>query len=665
MLSEHFKGVFSYATMGILIADARGRIVAVNPFALKEFGYTENELVGQPVEMLVPDRHKEKHITHHQKFVEHQKARLMGTDLELFALRKDGTEIPVEISLGSYQSNNEVFVVAFVNNISARKNAAAKIKLLQNNLEETVVQRTRDLQEALQKLEISEKELQRSVAFQKALLQNAGAIIISVNAEGIIQTFNPQAEKELGYRAEDVIGRHTPLIFNDPAEVSSMANELSLELHKNILPGMEVFLAKSKLGLHSEMECTCIRKDGSRFPILLNVTALKDAQDTVTGFIGISVNISERKRIERELKGVKQLFFQLLKNYPDGTISIIDKNFNFVYTGGELHTLLGADPDKLIGNRIFPKFPEELRRIILKMLGNVFKQKSVYAGFELPSPLTGNSYVMDAFPLVEEDGAVDNAGVIIRNISELIKAKDDLQKALENEKELSELKSRFVSMASHEFRTPLSTVLSSAYLIGKYSQTEDQPKRERHLQHIISSVNMLTDILNDFLSVGKIEEGKIQVRPALINVKEQVEELAGELKNIMKKEQTINCRHDGNEEVVMMDKSLLKHIVMNLVSNASKFSPDGSTVEIKTTVGNGHFVLSVKDYGIGISKEDQKHLMERFFRGANAGNIQGTGLGLHIIAKYAELMNGTVQYKSELDKGTEFIITFNTKNGIK
>lgn len=299
------------------------------------------------------------------------------------------------------------------------------------------------------------------------------------------------------------------------------------------------------------------------------------------------------------------------------------------------------------------------------MLGNVFKQKSVYAGFELPSPLTGNSYVMDAFPLVEEDGAVNNAGVIIRNISELIKAKDDLQKALENEKELSELKSRFVSMASHEFRTPLSTVLSSAYLIGKYSQTEDQPKRERHLQHIISSVNMLTDILNDFLSVGKIEEGKIQVRPALINVKEQVEELAGELKNIMKKEQTINCRHDGNEEVVMMDKSLLKHIVMNLVSNASKFSPDGSTVEIKTTVGNGYFVLSVKDYGIGISKEDQKHLMERFFRGANAGNIQGTGLGLHIIAKYAELMNGTVQYKSELDKGTEFIITFNTKNGIK
>jgi len=129
---------------------------------------------------------------------------------------------------------------------------------------------------------------------------------------------------------------------------------------------------------------------------------------------------------------------------------------------------------------------------------------------------------------------------------------------------------------------------------------------------------------------------------------------------VMKKQQTISYSHEGGEEVVL-DKSLLKHIVMNLVSNASKFSSEGSPVEIKTTGRDNHIVLSVKDYGIGISKEDQKHLMERFFRGANAGNIQGTGLGLHIVAKYAELMGGKVQYKSELEKGTEFTITFIAK----
>ncbi len=235
-----------------------------------------------------------------------------------------------------------------------------------------------------------------------------------------------------------------------------------------------------------------------------------------------------------------------------------------------------------------------------------------------------------------------------------------LEIAIEKEKDLGELKSRFVSMASHEFRTPLSTVLSSAYLIEKYITTDEQPKREKHLQRIISSVNMLTDILNDFLSLGKIEAGKIQVKLSRFNIKKLITSIAGEIKNMVKKNQKIRYHHQGSTDV-LLDASLLKHIIMNLVSNASKFSPEESDIEINTIYQNQHIVLSVKDHGIGISKEDQKHLMERFFRGANAGNIQGTGLGLHIVSKYAQLMNGTVQCKSELEKGTEFVITFNMK----
>lgn len=217
-------------------------------------------------------------------------------------------------------------------------------------------------------------------------------------------------------------------------------------------------------------------------------------------------------------------------------------------------------------------------------------------------------------------------------------------------------------MASHEFRTPLSTVLSSSYLIQKYASEEDQPKRERHLQRIISSVNMLTDILNDFLSLGKIEEGKIQVRLSEINIEELIRSIINEIKNNLKKQQTIEYKHEGKTNV-FIDSSLLKHIVLNLVSNASKFSSETSPIEVKTTVDESKLILSVKDFGMGISKEDQKHLMERFFRGANALNIQGTGLGLHIISKYAELMHGTVKCKSELEKGTEFIITFKLKQG--
>jgi signal transduction histidine kinase len=242
---------------------------------------------------------------------------------------------------------------------------------------------------------------------------------------------------------------------------------------------------------------------------------------------------------------------------------------------------------------------------------------------------------------------------------ELEKSREDLAKLLEKEKELSELKSRFVSMASHEFRTPLSTVLSSSYLIEKYVTTEDQHKREKHLQRIVSSVNMLTDILNDFLSVGKIEEGKIQVRLSEFNIEQCIKAIIDEIKHNLKKDQIIKYFHTGIASVVM-DASLLKYIIMNLVSNASKFSDEGKPIEITTNTNKkNQLILSIKDMGLGISKDDQKHLMERFFRGANASNIQGTGLGLHIVSKYAELLNGEVKCKSELEKGTTFTITFN------
>jgi PAS domain S-box-containing protein len=390
---QRFEALFNHASIGIVVINNNGIIQSVNPFALKLFGYAIKEIMGKTIEVLIPQRYHHKHIHHLNAYTQHPKSRPMGVGMDLFAVKKDGTEFPVEVSLGNYETKNEVNVIAFISDISVRKKAEAEIEKLNDELETTVEQRTRELTDTMH---------------------------------------------------------------------------------------------------------------------------------------------------------------------------------------------------------------------------------------------------------------------------QLAQSKEELSRLLEKEKELSELKSRFVSMASHEFRTPLSTVLSSSYLIEKYLTADDQPKREKHLQRIVSSVNMLTDILNDFLSLGKIEEGKIQVRFTEFNLEEVIIAIAGEIKNNLKKNQKIRYHHDG-KTIVLMDASLLKHIIMNLVSNASKFSDDGRPVEIKTTVTKNQVILSVKDNGIGISKEDQKHLMERFFRGTNAGNIQGTGLGLHIVSKYAELMNGAVECKSELEKGTEFIITFNRK----
>jgi len=361
---------------------------------------------------------------------------------------------------------------------------------------------------------------------------------------------------------------------------------------------------------------------------------------------------------KKKFPNIDKLFLQLLNNYPDGSISIIDKNFNVIYTGGELYQRLQKDPVSWSGKNIVSMFPSTLQKRIQSELSQVFFGKIV-SDLELRDCCVAeHSYTMDAFPLVEDDKSVKRAGIIIRNITRLKQAEEGFRMALEKEKELGELKSRFVSMASHEFRTPLSTILTSAYLLSKYITTEEQPKRDKHLERIISSVNTLTDILNDFLSLGKMEEGKIFARPVSFNVCELVTGIVNEMAPIEKKGQTIQYQHKG-EEMVILDKGLLKQIVLNLLSNAIKFSSDETQIEVKTVHHADALELKVKDYGMGISKGDQKHLFERFFRGANAMNIQGTGLGLHIVARYAELMNGNVTCKSELEKGSEFIVTLN------
>ncbi|MEO6830616.1 MAG: PAS domain-containing sensor histidine kinase [Chitinophagaceae bacterium] len=232
-----------------------------------------------------------------------------------------------------------------------------------------------------------------------------------------------------------------------------------------------------------------------------------------------------------------------------------------------------------------------------------------------------------------------------------------LEAALEKEKELGELKSRFVSMASHQFRTPLSTVLSSAYLLGQYKETNEQPKRDRHIDRIISSVNLLTDILNDFLSLGKIEEGKIQVRFCEIELNTFIESVLVEMRSIAKLGQEIVYENNGRAKL-NLDTNLLKQILQNLVGNAIKFSPEKSVIFVKSTMANKQLEISIADKGMGISVEDKRQLFQRFFRATNANNIQGTGLGLHIVAKYAELMNGSIQCESELGKGSTFTLKF-------
>jgi PAS domain S-box-containing protein len=648
-LAHHFEALFHNAVTAILVTNQKGKIITANPYACKEFGYTKKELTGNAIELLIPSRFRKAHVQHHHNYLSNPVSKKMMKGKEMMAIKKNGKEIPVEITLSAYKYNQEQFVIAFINNVSERKKNEQQIQHLTNELQNKVQQRTKDLEQTVQ-------ELEQSHAFQEALVAHAGAMIITTDKKGIIQSFNPAAEKHLGYKAEEIIGKYTPALFHIPEEVAYKAKTISKEVGRKLKPGFETFVARAAEDKMIETEWLHRKKDGTIFPVSLIVTAIKDSNQKITGYIGIVVDISDRKKAEAEASSIRKLLNDVFTKYPDGSIAVLDNEFRYVYAGGELLKTLQLPMNNLTGQRFLPLLNDMQWHYVKEQLEKVIDGKHL-TGVEVPELKKGLQLTMDAFPLHQPDERIENIVVIIQNVSELKRIEEELKKALQKEKELGELKSRFVSMASHEFRTPLSTILSSANLLERYTAAEDQPKRNKHIQYIISSVGMLTDTLNDFLSVGKIEEGKITIKLLDTDICKLIETVVDEMTPLLKNGQSIKSVHSG-KAVITIDSSLLRHIVMNLLSNASKFSNEGNAVEISTSVKAHQFILKIKDCGIGISREDQKHLMERFFRGTNASNIQGTGLGLHIVARYATLLNGTITWKSELEKGSEFIVKF-------
>jgi signal transduction histidine kinase len=213
-------------------------------------------------------------------------------------------------------------------------------------------------------------------------------------------------------------------------------------------------------------------------------------------------------------------------------------------------------------------------------------------------------------------------------------------------------------MASHEFRTPLSAILSSISLIDHYMSEEQTAKRTKHIERIKSSVRNLTNILDDFLSLEKLEEGRVDIHIADFDLSDLVQDVIEEVEGMSKKkEQKIHFAFSG-EMQVRQDKKILRNVLLNLLSNAIKYSPEGKQIAVTAEVSSGRGQISVQDEGIGIPAEAQKHLFSKFYRANNAVNIQGTGLGLHIVKRYLDLVKGTISFTSIENKGTTFTISF-------
>lgn len=398
---ETLNSLFDYATEGIIIADPHGVITLANPATERMFGYDRGELIGKKIEVLLPKRYHDKHVGYRESYVKKSEPRAMGHGRDLYGLRKDGTEIMVEVSLSPFETQEGKYVMSFM------------------------------------------------------------------------------------------------------------------------------------------------------------------------------VDVTERKKNEIELR----LAHERLKQTSDAL------------------SMLNAELESKVQERT-----EELAEAIQR----------------------------------------------------LAQSKGEVMRALEKEKEVNELKSRFITTASHEFRTPLGTILSSVSLIARYESDADTDKRKKHVERIKSAVTNLTEILNDFLSIEKLEEGIIRCKPEATDLMKLLHEITDDMKGISQKAQTISIEYKGNP-VVYIDPQLVKNAMMNLVSNAIKYSGEGSVIEVRAKADD-YLKIEVQDNGIGIPAEDVPHIFERFYRAKNSGNIQGTGLGLNIVKKYIELMGGKISCVSKFGEGSTFTV---------
>jgi len=239
-----------------------------------------------------------------------------------------------------------------------------------------------------------------------------------------------------------------------------------------------------------------------------------------------------------------------------------------------------------------------------------------------------------------------------------LKSEKETEFSLSREKQLNQVKTRLVSMASHEFRSPLSRIQLSASLIQRYFQRMDQHKIMDHLKKIKMAVEDMTDTLNDFLSIERIEAGNMQPDYKPFDLLLLAEEITEQIRQQAKPGVHIIHHHSGEDSVVYLDRTMLRHCLVNLLSNALKYSNDNGSIKFETALKNNKCTIAVKDQGIGIPAKDQPHLFEAFFRACNTMGIQGTGLGLNIVKNYVGLMGGTISFTSREGKGTVFTMKF-------
>jgi len=667
--SLQLEAVIQTATDGIIIIDDRGHMQMVNDAAARLFKYELEEMHGQNVSMLMPPPDKNRHDQYISNYLKTGNAKIIGVGREVRGRKKDGTTFPLRLSISEVKLPERTLFTGIVHDLTKQKEDEVALR----------------------------EEKERAQTY----FDMANTINVVLDTECRIVELNKKGCSFLGDQQEDSVRGKNWFALVYPEESRDITETAFRQMMKEDIDLIDTYESKV---LHHE---------GSPRDFAWKNSLLVDDTFEVIGMISSGIDITERKQAERKLQVEKERAQQYL-DVANTLFVAIDVNERITLFNRKGSEILGYAEEEVMQKNWFDLvIPEDDREEKRKEFHTFLQSPNPKGGYFESSVVTrsGETRLMawhNALVWNEEEEIAVNllSGVDIteqrkaeeriqemnsqleqrvelrteelasavnqllninkkmefeikeRKLAEeaLRKNQRELQKAFEAEKELSQLKSRFVSMASHEFRTPLSTILSSADLIEAYRKEEQQPKREKHTKRIKSAVSNLTGILNDFLSLSRLEEGAIKPDPVDCDLNKLSLEVMDDLHGILKSDQDIAYAYEGPSDTVFLDAKMVKNVLINLLSNAIKYSEPGTTITLAIQMGAEGVRLEVTDQGIGIPEEEQQHLFTRFFRAHNVENIQGTGLGLNIVKRYVDLMGGQITYESRLGEGTTFAV---------
>lgn len=530
----------------------------------------------------------------------------------------------------------------------------------------------------------------------QALFDNATEGVIFTSSQGEIVRINPAAEKMFGYQTGELLGQRIEALVPDRFVKNHLGARKNLfqrpvnkpkgsgrELEAKCKSGKE-FMAEISLSYFFDRQevfyiafiVDISDRKKQEAIIQANVNSIKRLNEALDAKVKqrtselevtlrkleltnsrLTSEIAERKKAEEHLIKSKQLYTAIAKNFPEGVIGVLDKDLRYLLAEGKELQTIGFIHSNPVGERLFNDEDPEIIANAEEKMANVFHGESV--SFDLD--LKNNVYNLIAAPLPDAQNQIHEILVVMKNITERKIAERKLVRAIEKEKELSAMKSRFVTMASHEFRTPLSTMLSSVFLLQNYTGEKYEEQKKTHLDRIRRSIQTLSELMNDFLSIGQLEEGQIKTIYSAVEIRSFLCDTVIELNSIKKAGQAINVEFAGQEVRVMTDRQMLTNILRNLLSNAVKYSSADAPIFLRASVADGELTISVQDEGIGIPEQEQGDIFKRFYRAENAANIQGTGLGLNIVRKYVKLLKGNIDFKSKLNEGTTFTVRLPVK----